>query len=139
MRRTVLAMMLVACAAPGFASSEAPVSEYLNDPSYRTPLLTSPATIAASGALDQFFTQMRLAFTGQTLIASFRAGSQAPAVQTASVFTIGAISPVDARDVEPEQQRVHTSVEIGSSLDSPWEAWENREDAVTDEYRDDDR
>lgn len=144
MRRNVLAMLMMACAAPGFAANEAPVSEYLDDPSIRTPLLTSPTTIAANGILDQFFAQMQLAFTAQTSIAPFRARSQSQAVQTAGVFSTSSQDRVNRQPspverVEYEVTREPTSVEIGSSLDTPWEAWENREDAVTDEYRDLDR
>ena len=84
---------------------------------------------------------MQLAFTAQTSITPFRARSQSQAIQTASVFSTSSqdrvdrqLSPVDP--VENEVTSERTSVEIGSSLDTPWEAWENREDAVTDEYRD---
>lgn len=150
MKRTVLATLLVACAAPGLAN-EAPVSEYALDPSVRSPLLTSPAAIAANGILDQFFAQMREMFTAQTSIAPFKAGTKAQAVRTAGALSAGskdrvgsrarkvgieAVSPASGREVPREAKKLHASVEIGSSLDTPWEAWENREEAVTDQYRD---
>jgi len=146
MKRILLATMMVACAAPGFASSEAPVSEYVNDPSYRSPLLTSPVAIA----LEQFFAQMRERFTAQSSIAPFKAGavgSRTQAVRSASVLSsssreraslklkIDAIAPMQLDEVQREAKKLHASVEIGSSLDTPWDAWENRETAVTDEYR----
>jgi hypothetical protein len=148
MKRIALAMAFMACAAPGFAASEAPVSEYLNDPSYRSPLLTSPAAIA-DGFLDELLARMSAMFTLQTSIAPFKAGTSTQVASHASILSVSSekdrvnseVRKLKVDGVSPAGREIELAakkhqVGIGSSLETPWEAWENREEAVTEEFRD---
>ena len=136
MTRTILTLLLVAWVAPpALAAGGGAVPEPWRDPSYRPPLLTGPATVTTSGTLERFFAneivfQIVSAFPPEGGVPTWSLGS--PAIE--AIATAG--PPAFERAVTTETD---TGVEVGSSLETPWDAWEHRESAVTEEYLDLDR
>ena len=136
MTRTSLTLLLVAWGAPpALAAGDGAVPGPWNDPSYRTPLLTGPATVTTSGTLERFFANEMV----------FQIASAFPPEEAAPTWSLGspAIDAIAAAG-PPAVERAATTetdtgVEAGSSLETPWDAWEHRESAVTEEYLDLDR
>jgi hypothetical protein len=157
MKRIALAMFLMA--STSFAASEAPVSEYLNDPSYRSPLLTSRTAIT-DNFLDEFLARMSAMFNLQTSIAPFKAGTNVHGTKAHVASRAGILSASSKKDVKKDvvgaqvrkltaervspggreielaAKKLPVSVGIGSNLETPWDAWQDRDEAVTEEYRD---
>ena len=148
MKRIALAMFLMA--STSFAASEAPVSEYLIDPSVRSPFLAN-RTVIGDSFLEQLIARMNAMFTLQTSIAPFKGGTNPQKAHLASHAGVLSASS-SKKDVAGIQVRKLTAegvsttgreielsaktIPMGSSLETPWEAWENREEVVKEEYRD---
>src|SRR5262245_40577468 len=81
MKRIALAMFLMA--STSFAASEAPVNEYLIDPSVRSPFQAN-RTVIGDSFLEQFLARMSAMLTLQTSIAPFKGGTNPQKAQFAS-------------------------------------------------------
>jgi hypothetical protein len=152
MKRIALAMLLMA--STSFAASEAPVNEYLIDPSVRSPFQTN-RTVIGDSFLDEFLARMSAMLTLQTSIAPFKGGTNPQKAHLASHAGVLSASSskkdvagiqvrkltaegvsLSGREIELATKKIPASAGTGSILETPWDAWENREEAVNEEYRD---
>jgi hypothetical protein len=140
MKRTVLAMLIMAWVAPAaLANAEVPANEVLAPSTARTPFISSPARVGEILAI--LFADARSMFAKHDTIAPIKA------TRSSRRVGVGAIPPQSKKvklglvpPVELEAKRHASELVIGSSRETPWDDWESREATYEDlDYRDLDR